>query len=303
MHEHSSRTPQTPTDVKRYISDLLRTDAHLRARSLERAKAPIYGGKRLAHHAIQDVMSRTVTELDGREIERFDPAYNELIRTLPLLRGGLEGLHRHHGNSETNLTNVIEFNHAMRDYINERPSIERAAFRTMIGSTMNALQYEPELIETVQWDIFPGMENEIVGEEGLYYVPGNFLVLESGERPEDLARPDVPIDKVRRAYAEMHGIDNAIINLDTDDMVTIDFKKSKQAAIETQRDHEHWLARHHLGPDNHLVIWPGYSEDDFVPGKIGRVKPEARLREQPRIDGLVLGKFEEIKERKALLTK
>lgn len=284
MHE---KLPPFPTEshlAQNYLNNIVRTDDYLVVRQKMLAE---YGDrlktdplKDLARFVMQQTIARTAKAVNNNAAKyegmAFSPIYNEVLSTLPGLNRGLHNLDDNIGNRKANLREIIPFNHTIKRLINENSSTTPANLEGMLRNTLLVGHYDSQLFDRINRRIIPGMSHELALESNLFYLPGN---------------PDI-IDTT--VEDELNGIDY-VVRLKKGIEITVDGKKSQEAAEKTQQEHDDWRIRHHITtPDNHLIIHTGYTKQDFIPNKIGRVTEEARIREQPRIDMAFSQKYAEL---------
>ncbi|HET8884433.1 MAG TPA: hypothetical protein VFM68_03105 [Candidatus Saccharimonadales bacterium] len=289
MNEKKSPFPSEPRQVKDYIVNLTRTDEYLDAQQEmrqqygEQIKTASPEAKRsLTRLALQGSIAKTAEKVN-QQPERHDnvdvsPIYNDILGALPDLNEGLTNLENKTGNPKDNKRKIIPFNHKVKKLINHYPSVSPNQLEHMIQNTALVAHYDSSLADKINKHIIPGMKHELAHESNVYFLPG---------QPEVI---DTTVED------ELNGIDYRL-QFKNGIEITEDVKKSEEAAIRAQQERDDWRERNHITtPDTHIIIHSGYTKDDFIPNKIGRVTEEARQREQPRIDAAIRQKYAELRQ-------
>lgn len=205
-----------------------------------------------------------------------DQSYNSMLSRLPGLAEGSRRLREHDGSPKDAKRLIIPFNHALKNLIDEHSSLSPAQLTGVLESTFFEHEYSRELFQDVNRNILPGMLHELAGGTNLYYLPG---------APEVL---DTSVENELRGW-------DAILSYEDGTVITLDFKKDPRKAARKQAERLAWRSEHGITqPDNHLIVASGYRDEDFLADRVGRVTPEARLREQVRYDALIEGKHQEL---------
>jgi hypothetical protein len=295
MPPKQSNLPINGEQVKSYFQNISTTSEFLRARD---KAADEY------RHEFEDALTiedkkRTVSAISRRSIAlaasllsknqptyehfKMDRSYNTMISTLPDLNEGSRGLRERIGHPKENKKLIIPFNHAIKALIDEHQSTSLPQLTEMLENTFFMNGYSKGLLQDVNHHIIPGMIHELAGGTNLFYLPGD---------PEII---DTTVED------ELRGVDE-IVEYEDGIRITIDFKKSQEAALAAQTKHLNWRQDHGvIEADNHLIVASGYSGDDFIKDKIGRVTEEARLREQPRYNSIIENKHQELLRAKQFL--
>lgn len=295
MPPKQSNLPINGEQVRNYYHNLTTTQEFLYARN---AASQEYRNeledaftnedkKRVVNAMSRRVVASTAELLNKNqpadENFKMDRSYNAMISTIPNLNEGSRRLRENIGEPRANKRLIIPFNHAIKALIDEHQSTTLPQLTEMLENTFFMNGYSKGLLQDVNHHIIPGMIHELAGGTNLYYLPGN---------PEII---DTTVED------ELKGVDE-IAQYDDGIRITVDFKKSHEAALAAQTKHLKWRQDHNIiEPDNHLIIASGYSGDDFVKDKIGRVTEEARLREQPRYNKIIDDKHQELLRAKQFL--
>jgi hypothetical protein len=237
----------------------------------------------MTRHAFATTASHLNKNQSKYESFKMDRSYNTMISTLPNLNEGSRRLREHIGAPKESKKLIIPFNHAVKNLIDEHQSTSLPQLTEMLEHTFFMNGYSKGLLQDVNHHIIPGMIHELAGGTNLFYLPGN---------PEII---DTTVED------ELKGVDE-IAKYDDGIHITVDFKKSHEAALAAQAKHLNWRQDHGIiEPDNHLIIASGYSSEDFIKDKIGRVTEEARMREQPRYNKIMEDKHQELLRAKHFL--
>lgn len=281
MRPKQSNLPISREQVHNYHHQITRTDEFLAAREDVRrgARYELEGAPnnetrgRIVRALTRETIARAAGDLigniDAYEGLKFDPAYNNMLRTLPELNEGIHGLRERTGAVRANKEKIIHFNHALKNLINLHPATSPDELTELLQNTFFINGYEPELLEEVQRDIIPGMNHELAFESNLFYLP---------REPEIL---DTSVDDELKGTDYMLRYEDGIV-------IRIDVKKSQQKAERMTLERAAWRKeKGYKSPDSQLIIASGYQDGDFIPDKIGRISESARQREQARISGII----------------
>lgn len=295
MPPKQSNLPISGEHVRKYYQDIASTqEFHIARNELGIAyhhnieRAPTDEAKKRAVRAMSRRVIANTADLLGNKQHEYkypwvDSSYNSMLSTLPDFSEGVRRLDENIGNRRDAKALVIPYNHAVKQLIDEHQSISPYQFNEMVKNTLFINGYGDDLYQHVRRRTIPGMTHELAANTNLFYLPDN---------------PDILDTTVEH---ELKGID-AILDYTDGTLITLDFKKSQAAALAAQSKHLQWRQDHNIiEPDNHLIIASGYSGDDFVKDKIGRVTEEARLREQYRYDALIENKHQELLRAKQFL--
>lgn len=281
MRPKQSHLPISREEVHNYHHQITRTDEFLAARNDirlgardELESAPNNEARsRIMRALTRETIARAAGDLIGNigayEGLKFDPAYNNMLRTLPELNEGIHGLREHTGGIRANKEKIIHFNHAVKNLINLHPATSPDELTELLQNTFFINGYGSDLLEVVQHNIIPGMNHELAFESNLFYLPREPEILETS------------VDD------ELMGTDYKL-RYDDGIVIRIDVKKNsnKAARLSLERAAQR-KERGYRSPDSQLIIASGYQDSDFIPDKIGRVTESARQREQTRINDAI----------------
>lgn len=263
----TKKFPVSAQETLGYMHALERTDTYFHTLSLESDK-PQHAIERGIGGIALSITAGKIARSEAPEAHQFNKEYATLLDTIPGYMSVVGKSTRNEKLTRQDKRNIIPLNHAIKEILDSHQSMTHTELLEMInrGIRLTGFNDAQDAVRDIDSKIIPGMMHELAGTANLY----------------DL--PEYPIVEDTTVEDELAGVDARLIYDDGVEL-TIDFKKSSRSAEEAQARHDEYRYENGLiTPDNHLILWTGYTKTDFLPSKVGRVKPEARAREQPRID-------------------
>jgi hypothetical protein len=166
---------------------------------------------------------------------------------------------------------LIGFNNGIKDIVNTNPSIEPFAITGLVKSATIGYGYRAEDINLAVREAEErqvGVKHELGFEAPLYYLPEGFEIMDTTD--ED----------------DKKGIDYRI-RCRNGEIVTVDVKASQELAdkaIQEEKEFSYMFGHGGQPPKNKLILFSGYTMDDFDPRNPWRPKPEAVERVYPTIE-------------------
>ncbi len=214
-------------------------------------------------------------QLDLRDPENIDvKMYALILGATPSMIEAQKQLQRRtisdHTKDNAKL-NLIGFNNILKDIIDTNPSIEPFVITELVKSATIAYGYGAEDInmavrETEERQV--GMKHELGFEAPLYYLPEGFEILDTTDKDDS------------------EGVDHRIL-CRNGVIVTVDVKASQELADKAIQEAEEFSYMSGHGgrlPKNKLIMFSGYTMDDFDPKNPWRPKPDAVERVYPAIE-------------------
>lgn len=171
---------------------------------------------------------------------------------------------------------TILFNDVIRDIIDQHHNkIRPDILLTIISAVAISYKYsseERQHLMTEAEGVVKGMQHELAFESTLYYLPDGFEVLDRNENSRD----------------DANGKDYRV-RCPNGTIVSVDVKaspKSEEKAV--QKRDEHFASKGRTVPKNELILFSGFTYDDFDPRDPWRPKHDAIIRELPRLEMTLL---------------
>lgn len=236
--------------------------------------------RRLADHALNKEptrpsrhdFARFAKKYSGETTDRNEKMYTSILSTLPgLVESRAEPTDQQSSfkDRQAAIMKKISFNNALRDSINANPRIEKSALTAIVKSAALFYQYPPNEIvgierETI--DTLRGMQHELAFESILWNLPEGFEVLETTD--EDDAK----------------GTDYRV-KCPNGTLVSIDVKASQLSADRAYEKRANALARRgKTVPSNEIILYSGFTEQDFDPSSPWRPTYQATSELTPYVE-------------------
>lgn len=283
----SEKFPISAQETLTYFHALKRTNTYLESLSDASEEYDPRSSRTLGGAALSATAAK-IAEQETPEAKQFNKEYASLLGAIPGYMSVVEKSTRNELLTAQEKRQVIPLNHALKEIIDSHQSMTRIELLEMVSRAILMTGYSDagDAIRDINQKIIPGMEHELAGAANLYNLP------------------DFPLVQDTTVEDELQGVD-ARLTYDDGVEITIDFKKSQEAADRAQARHDNYRNKHGItAPDTHLILWTGYETTDFIPNKIGRVTTEALQREQYHINYYVNQCRQEIRRHSdSLLTK
>jgi hypothetical protein len=170
---------------------------------------------------------------------------------------------------------MIKFNDVIRSIADTHPSLDPEILTHIVGAVAQDYGYGSggrgaamqETRNTAR-----GIKHELGVEAELSWLPEEFEVLPTND------------DDDKR------GADDRVLYRPTDTIVDIDVKASQEAAdnaIQDEKEFQQSKGHGYMVPVGKLILYSGFTDDDFEPQRPWRVKQAAIQRELPRVESLI----------------
>ncbi len=278
---HHEKKYKKESDPNR-ILDLHRRGLH----KTREAIAPLYRDKNLGRKGLNNSHSsinrsrKAFADSAEQFLKDTDPVdtdtrmYAMLLGVIPSMVESHEVLHRH-GTSQNERYSakmgMIEFNNALRRIIDTDPTIRAGTIVGLVKSTMVSYGYNAEDLNMGGQQtemVLRGMKHELAFESTLYHLPKGYEVLDTTD--ED----------------DKHGADFKV-RCPNGVIVSIDIKATPESAENANADQEFYYertGRKGQAPKDELIIYSGFTDDDFDPRNPWRATSEATQRAYPAIE-------------------
>jgi hypothetical protein len=252
--------------------------------------APFYRDAKMGHIALNERKHFSVNNarnLFADSAEQFlkeknprDPntrIYAQIFAVIPLMMDGLKVL-RGRGTSQHERykakMKLIKFDDVLRTIIDSDPSIPQNTIISLIHSAMHSYGYSAEELNMAAGEteaVLHGMKHELAFASTLYHLPEGYEVLDTTDE-DDKHAADF---KVR--------CPNGVI-------LYIDVKATAKAAERATWDQEDYYTdtgRKGQMPKNELILYSGFTDDDFTEKMPWRATPEATQRVYPDVEAVL----------------
>lgn len=165
--------------------------------------------------------------------------------------------------------NSIAFTGSIREAIHANPRLPQEALATVVKGAAHHYQYSSEQISSLDHQLnqtLQGMKHELAFESILWNLPEGFEVIETTE--ED----------------DLQGIDYSV-RCPNGTTVNVDVKSSPRAAEAAQTKRDQYFERiHQTAPATELILYSGFTNNDFDPTYPWRPTFEATERLVPSVE-------------------
>ena len=233
--------------------------------------------QQLSHRPSREDFAKFAGTFSRESSDKNEKMYASILATLPgsvraervlQSRDDISYNDRH-----TAVLEKISFNNALRESIENNPRIEKSILLNTVKSAAQFYQYSANEINAVERgtsDSLRGMQHELAFESILWNLPEGFEILETTD--EDDAR----------------GTDYRV-RCPNGTEVSIDVKASEEAAANSYQKRVAALARRgKTVPKNELILYSGFTDEDFDPTYPWRPTYEVTSELTPYVESILL---------------